>query len=118
MTTQTCRTKVCGRSRHIMRQKWCAEREENRAKLSGGPRHFICQTTLRVCLGGDLHHGFTPGLARCMVCVVGEGVAFPVILWYDCPHSNPLSEGLGVRRGTNFSRVGTPPLFCLTCHIV
>lgn len=28
-----------------MRQKWHAEREENRAKLSGGPRHFICQTT-------------------------------------------------------------------------
>ena len=40
MTTQMCHTKVCGRSRHIMRQKWRAEREENRAKLSGGPRHF------------------------------------------------------------------------------
>src|SRR5712691_6708992 len=46
MTTQTCHTKVCGRSRHIMRQKRHAEREENRAKLSGGPRHFICQTTV------------------------------------------------------------------------
>ena len=32
-------------SRHIMRQKWRAERKENRATLSGGPRHFICQTT-------------------------------------------------------------------------
>lgn len=28
-----------------MRQKWRAERKENRATLSGGPRHFICQTT-------------------------------------------------------------------------
>src|SRR4029450_1955296 len=51
MTMQTCRTKVCGRSRHFMRQKWRAEREENRAKLSGGPRHFICQTTMLSALG-------------------------------------------------------------------
>jgi len=28
-----------------MRQKWHAERKENRATLSGGPRHFICQAT-------------------------------------------------------------------------
>ena len=28
-----------------MRQKWHAEREENRAKISGKLRHFICQTT-------------------------------------------------------------------------
>ena len=28
-----------------MRQKWPAEHEENHATLSGGPRHFICQTT-------------------------------------------------------------------------
>ena len=33
------------RTRHLMGQFWEAGREENRATLSGGPRHFICQTT-------------------------------------------------------------------------
>ena len=35
-----------------MRQKRHVEREENRAKLSGGPRHFICQTTYAATVNG------------------------------------------------------------------
>jgi len=35
-------------TRHLMCQFWEAGREENRATLSGRPRHFICQITPRL----------------------------------------------------------------------
>jgi hypothetical protein len=51
---------------------------------------------------GNLLYGFTPGSSsRALTGVMRPGVAFPVILCYDCHGSIPRMRGLGGRRGVH-----------------
>ena len=86
-----------------------SEHERNRLV---DPAVALWQLGLRLL--GDRCHSLTPGLpsARCSP-VVGPGVAFPVVLCYDCHRSIPRAERVGVEGG-EFTFPGLASRLCHT----